>query len=236
MAKNRVVFVLVEGVTEETVFAVLTKLLVNCSVHIHIAMCDLTSDLHTTPGNVLKRIVDSMREFAEPLGLKPKNFREVIHIVDTDGAYIPNDNVIQDNEKIKPFYELECISSCRAEQIVQRNSKKTAVLNKLIATPTVFSGVPYSAYYFSCNLEHYFHNNANVPNEQKMTLAEALDKKYVKDSTLFLEDVNQVGISASGSYEESWTYIQQSTNSLSRFTNVNLLFSDKAKCGNLLKP
>lgn len=88
MTKNRVVFVLVEGVTEETVFAVLTKLLVNCSVHIHIAMCDLTSDLHTTQGNVLKRIVDSMREFAEPLGLTTKSFREVIHIVDTDGAYL----------------------------------------------------------------------------------------------------------------------------------------------------
>jgi hypothetical protein len=232
---DQVVFVLVEGVTDEIVLGVLNKLLVNRRVYIHIARCDITSDRLTTPSNILKRIGESIRKFAEPNGLLPKNFQEVIHIIDTDGAYVSNDFVIQENANTQPFYEDSCIRTCRADMLIDRNCKKAAVLDRLIKTPMVYLRVPYSAYYFSCNLEHYFHNNANVPNEQKMALAEELDKRYVKDSTLFLRDVSQVGISASGSYEESWTYIQQGINSLSRFTNVNLLFSDKAKCGNLIK-
>src|SRR5665647_888419 len=97
MAKNsRVVFVLVEGVTEETVFAVLTRLLVNSRVHICFASCDLTSDIHVTPGNVLSKIVELIKGYADPLGLKSKHFQEVIHLVDTDGTFIPATCVIQE--------------------------------------------------------------------------------------------------------------------------------------------
>ena len=85
--------------------------------------------------------------------------------------------------------------------------------------------VPYSVYYFSSNLDHFIHNNANYPDNDKVKDARAFLKKHrepKKFVKFFSDDKEIQGLD----YVNSWRYIRKGVNSLQKHTNLGVLLND----------
>ena len=55
--------------------------------------------------------------------------------MDTDGAYVSNENVIEDMSANDPIYSPTEIRTCRKKSIEERNVKKKFNMNRLRAIP-----------------------------------------------------------------------------------------------------
>lgn len=152
----------------------------------------------------------------------------MIHIIDTDGAFIGNDKVLQ--EPINgTYYDCDSIKTSDCQNIINRNQHKAKNVKRLISLPKVWKNIPYSVYFFSCNLEHVLHDNANVPWEDKDKLATQFAKRYRHHPEDFLIFIQNDKFAITKAYIDSWHFIEEAENSLKRYTNVNLIFSEQVK-------
>jgi len=88
------------------------------------------------------------------------------------------------------------------------------------------NGIPYNAYYLSCNLEHVLHNDANVDDNLKVEKAEEFSDSYFERELEFLDFIRKDSFAVEGEYEETWEFIKQGSNSLNRYSNLHLVFED----------
>ena len=83
--------------------------------------------------------------------------------------------------------------------------------------------VPYEAYFFSSNLDHFIHHEANVDGGKKY-LADAFLRANGLDTdsfvSFFFEDPDAIGHMG---YAESWKYVMDGSHSVKRFTNIDCL-------------
>lgn len=219
---------MVEGITDKTALgAVIGKIIQDEKTEFQITRGDLTSHPSSKTSNILEKITSIVKEFSGRI-FKPKDFAEVIHLVDTDGAFISKEFVMYDSTDA-PVYESSCIKTQYVEYIQNRNEQKTAILRKLIDTKTVWNTIPYSIYFFSCNLDHVLYNEPNLSKEEKNVNSDQFERSYSENPLEFLSLINSDDICIKGTYKETWDFIQDDINSLNRFTNFNLLFSENAK-------
>ena len=83
--------------------------------------------------------------------------------------------------------------------------------------------IRYSTYYFSCNLDHFLHGDANFNDHDKTR--KALEFSLAHENSGSLEEFfreNETD-TMDMTYDESWEFIRTGENSLKRHTNVNLL-------------
>ncbi len=196
---------------------------------------DITTSSFVTPSNIETKITN---RFIMPAtkkdGIYPKKIAKIIHIVDLDGAYIPDENVVpysdehQGNEK--PYYDGEGgrIETADVSAIINRNDRKRKNLEHLLTLPEQkikvrTKSIPYEIYFFSSNLDHFINNDANVETGKKY-LADQFMRSYGLDTEefakYFFEDDCSVGHMG---YEESWEFIKENSNSVKRYTNIDCL-------------
>lgn len=196
---------------------------------------DITTSLFVTPSNIESKITHRfIRPAIKKEGIYPKKIAKIIHIVDLDGAYIPDENVVpyseehQGNEK--PYYDGEGgrIEAADVSTIIDRNDRKRQNLEHLLTLPEQqikikTKSIPYEIYYFSSNLDHFINNDANVETGKKQ-LADQFMRSYGLDtekfSKYFFEDAGAIGHMG---YEESWNFIKENSNSVKRYTNIDCL-------------
>ena len=170
MARKKIVFVIVEGVSDAVALdAIISRIFDTESVYVHIVHGDITSDTGTTSSNVISKVSGEVVAYAKANHLnknKKSFFKEIIHITDTDGAYIPKEKVVADETKDDPFYSPTEIRTKNKMGIEQRNLKKSANLNKLSSIDEIW-GIPYRIFYMSCNLDHVLFNKQNSSDEEK---------------------------------------------------------------------
>ena len=160
MPRKKIVFVIVEGPSDEEALGVLLNRIYDSKVvHVHIMHCDMTTELNVNPGNVVAKIGDLVKDYAGRM-FKPGDFSQIIHITDTDGAFVPDAAVVEDAGAAKPIYSTTEIRTQRKDEIGDRNRRKAANLNRLSATSKVWN-VPYRIYYMSCNLDHALYGKLN---------------------------------------------------------------------------
>ena len=190
---------------------------------------DVTSRHNVNPRNIEKKIAEKAVEpFLRNNGLYPKHISWIIQFVDTDGAYIPDSNIIQQNNDsvVDVIYEDNRIIAPNVDNIIERNSRKRENLDHLSQLSTIKIGSKtrdYSVFYFSSNLDHVLHDNAN--------LADSLKRNSAIDFRMFNEDINSFKeyfvnnrvISGEKDYSSSWDYIKHENNSLKRVTNIDIL-------------
>lgn len=150
---------------------------------------------------------------------------KIIHIIDTDGAFISADKVAYFNgEDI--VYTAHEIKTKNVDFIRKRNEKKSMILNKLstIDSITVKSKIfPYAIYFMSTNLEHVLHNVQNPTREQKDVLSKKWQLEMAPDYDKLIDFFDGSNDYISNmEYAESWKYIKQSNNSLKRLTNLDI--------------
>ena len=196
---------------------------------------DITTSSFVKPSNIETKITN---RFIMPAtkkdGIYPKKIAKIIHIVDLDGAYIPDENVVpysdehQGNEK--PYYDGEGgrIETADVSAIIDRNDRKRKNLEHLLTLPEQkikvrTKSIPYEIYFFSSNLDHFINNDANVETGKKY-LADQFIRSYGLDTEefakYFFEDECSVGHMG---YKESWEFIKENSNSVKRYTNIDCL-------------
>lgn len=225
MARKKIVFVIVEGPTDDEALGVmLDKVFDKYTVHVEIMRCDITTERGTRENRVVSKVGKAVKAYATQNHYTIKDFQEIIHIVDTDGAFIPDELVFEDTSLKKIHYTTSEIIAKDRDAIVSRNQQKSTNLKVLVGCSHVLGTIPYHIYYMSCNLDHVLHGKLNCTNDEKGHNAYLFAKKYRGDVVGFINYISDSDFSVMDGYKSSWEYIDEGVNSLGRHTNLGLCF------------
>ncbi|MDO9534052.1 MAG: hypothetical protein Q7J85_01685 [Bacillota bacterium] len=227
MKTKKVILFIVEGVTDKTSLgSIIDKLLSSNLVRFYIIGGDITSDRSSNSTNAVTKVNDLVKGFlAREIGIKKSDIIQIVHLIDMDGAYIESAQIqVEDVEEF--VYSESSIIANSVERVVERNSRKQQVINRLSLCPKI-SGIPYSMYYLSCNLEHVLHNEINLADELKMAYAERFSDSYYKTEATFVDFIRDEKFAVKGDYKETWEFIKLGGNSLKRYSNFHLFFEQK---------
>lgn len=226
MTRKKIVFVIVEGPSdEEAIGVILSRYFDNNVVHVHVMHCDITTELSTVPSNIIAKIGSLVKSYAGKI-FKSGDFSQIIHITDTDGAFIPNNAIVEDPNATKNIYSLTGIRTQRKDRIEDRNRRKRENLNRLSSTSAIWN-IPYKVYYMSCNLDHALYGKLNSSDEEKENDSYVFAKRYMNDIPSFIEFISKSDFSVVDSYSQSWKFIHEGLHSLERHSNFGLCFQSE---------
>ncbi len=227
MPRKKIVFVIVEGPSDDEALGVIIHRIYDKSVvHVEITHGDITSKSSVTPGNIAAKIGRVVQEYARSNHYKQNDFQEIIHLIDTDGAYIEKKDVVEDPSAKKPFYTTTEIRTARPDQIIQRNKRKSDNINRICVMTKVWGSILYRAYYMSANLDHVLYNKLNSSDEDKENDSFAFAKKYKDHLDDFISFIADSDFSVSDDFKQSWEFIKADKHSLERHTNLGICFKE----------
>lgn len=241
MSEKKIVAFIVEGPSDEAALGTIMKeYFSNNEVRFVVVYGDITLKDYVSADSVLKRINEQIDSVRGIYRYKWGDFIKIIHIVDTDGTYIPEtcvkesdgseeeENVNEENAECVQYYE-DHIETRNVKASVARIKKKGEVLYKLRKTGKVH-GIPYRIYFNSCNLEHVLYGELkNHSDEEKKELSDDLADKYEGRVDEFIEFISDSAVAVPGTYQKTWDYIEKDVNSLNRHTNMHLIFEERGK-------
>lgn len=226
MAKKVELFI-VEGPSDEDALGIIFGRLYNPDVvHVEVVHGDMTSVYGTRPDNIAKKIEAIVKNVARKRKLKIRDFGKVIHLVDTDGAYAPDDAIVEVPGLKSLQYTTDTIFANNKKAICERNAMKRENLDTLVMLTTVCGIVPYSVYYMSSNLDHVLHNKLNSNNLEKENDAFKFARKYGSNLEAFKIFMCRSQFAVLGDYENTWEFIKQDKHSLERFSNLRCLIEE----------
>lgn len=205
---------------------------------------DITTRPHVYPRNITDYIYQLfLKDFFDQEKILPKDITEIIQIVDTDGAYIPDEDVVESANPTgleKPFYDYHSIRTLNPDGIRRRNAHKQENLDYLSSQETIkvkTKTVPFSVYYFSSNLDHVLHDDPNLDATLKRQKAEMFADQYIGNPDGFIEFIAHISEDATRisamDYATSWEFIKAGHHSIERQTNLIVLFNKlKLEIGN----
>ena len=220
LARRKIVFVIVEGPSDETALGIaLNQVFDRESVHVHIMHGDITTRAGVDSQNIVAKVGNEVKVYATSNHYKPADFKQIIHIVDTDAAYLAEDKVLEDSACVELSYQDDGIHTNDVSKVVARNKQKTDNLYRLRSCGNIW-GVPYRVYYMSCNLDHVLYDKRNSTDEEKENDAYAFAKKYKNDVDAFMNYMCESAFSVKGDFKDSWEFIEQDMHSIDRYTNL----------------
>jgi hypothetical protein len=220
LARKKIVLVIVEGPSDDVALGTaLSKVYDKDAIYVHIMHGDITTKRGVKSQNIVAKIGNDVTDYAKSQHYKASDFKQIIHIVDMDGAYIPDDNIVEKENCLDVQYESDGIYTNNKAGIVIRNQQKRDNLYRLRSCGTIWS-IPYRIYYMSCNLDHVLYKKQNSTDEDKENDAYAFAKKYKDKVEEFEEFICESSFSVIGDYKESWEYIEKDLNSVNRHTNL----------------
>ncbi len=227
MANKKVVFVIVEGPTDRDALGVLLdRIFDSQKLIVYVQHGDITSDTMTNASNVIAKVAQTVKDYAKTNSLRRQDFQEVIHITDTDGAFIPTDAVIADNTVARLTYSPTGIRTKNKSNIEDRNRRKSENINRLVNQSSIWTDIPYRIFYMSCNLDHVLHNKLNSSDDEKEDNAYRFAARYRGDIPGFMRFIADSDFTVRGDYNETWDYIARELHSLERHTNLGLCFPE----------
>lgn len=120
MPRKKIVFIIVEGTADyEALGLMFEKIYSNNMVFVHIVHGDITTQHKHT--EILSAIGDLVSRYANSNHFTKNNFKEIIHIVDTDGAYIPDSSIVYNPSAKDPIYSTINIQTDNVQGIAERN-------------------------------------------------------------------------------------------------------------------
>lgn len=232
MARKKIVFVIVEGPSDETALGItLNKVFDKDSVYVHIIHGDITTGKGVNSQNIISKIVNYIKAYSKSQHYTADDFKQIIHIIDTDGVYIPDDKIIKEKDCKKPMYEADGIHTNDTVGIMARNQQKRNNLYRLRSCGMVWN-IPYRVYYMSCNLDHVLHDKRNSSDDEKENEAYVFAKRYKNDVAGFITFINDSLFSVRGDYKDSWNHIESEMNSLKRYSNLCICIEEEIQSAN----
>jgi hypothetical protein len=171
----------------------------------------------------------------------------IIHIIDLDGAYIPDTCVSPFTEAESEFAKSLSTSAkpkntlyyddhiavadpegkARSTKWMQeRNYRKRKNIEHLLTIDELSVGkrsINYSLYYFSSNLDHFLFNDANLAYYEKIKMATYFSDHYSLPESFADFIFSDKSSTTYDNYYSSWKAIKKGLVSLQRGTNINLL-------------
>lgn len=226
MAKTkRVILFIVEGITDQTALGnVLTSLLNSETVRFAMTDGDITTNNGVNPGNVVNRVNAIVKAALQKNAFKMSDLNNIVHLIDTDGAFIPDAAVEEKSDASHIEYTENTIQTAHLKPILKRNAQKKSLVG-ILRGKSEISKKPYKMFYFSRNMEHALHDESReLTTDEKMVLAEQFDDSYADRPQDFVEYLRSGGFAAPGNYEDSWKFINEGTHSLERWSNFHVFF------------
>lgn len=125
MARRKVVFVIVEGASDETALGIaLNQVFEKDSVYVHIMHGDITTRNGVTSQNIVAKVGNEIRSYARSNHYTSKDFKQIIHIVDTDAVYLSEEMILEDSQCEELSYMDEGIHTNDAGKVISRNKQK----------------------------------------------------------------------------------------------------------------
>ncbi len=186
-------------------------------------------DITTVTGNDETNIVDAVGKritswIRDTIGVRHNDIERVIHILDTDGAFIPESCVVL-GEVYDYVYNRDTLAALDVNSAKKRNRRKSGELLRLCSTKEI-RNIKYEAYYMSCNMDHTLFNNRNMNDRQKSKSNTWFVKACEENPRIIFDSILNEKIASRGSFDDSWEWIQRDTRSLWRHTNINLFLQD----------
>ncbi len=230
MARKKIILFIVEGINDKTCLeGVLEKILDSEEVRFQITEGDITTRLGIDEHKIRNEIGKTVKAFKDKYHLKPEHFLEVVHIIDTDGLFLQEDSVHYADVE-DPLYMDDGIYTGKVEEMIERNKRKSAVVERMLELPAVLKTISYSVYYFSSNMDHVLHNQANLSKEEKHDLADSFDEEYADKPEEFIRLMCESVFTVKGTYEETWNFIRLDKNSVRRYSNFGVYLASYEKC------
>ena len=196
---------------------------------------DITSRFGINPHTIKPAIDDAfLLPFFRTESLYTKDISRIIQIVDTDGVFIPDSHVVQSADaSVRVKYGDEYIYTSNVERILKRNAQKRENILHLVSTKSFETehdhrtrAIPYSVFFFSANLDHFLHDDANLAQGKKIVMANDFAQECCFRPSLFYDRFTQDTDYVQCGYDESWERIQKGCNSLGRHSNLGILLSE----------
>ena len=223
---KKVILFLVEGASDLTSLEFIDNINTNETIKFQITSGDVTSKLNITPQNCREEINKILLSFLERSKLRKTDIIKIIHILDIDGVYIPEINIIEDKNIKKFLYTINGIVAPSKENVQKRNESKKQIVEKLLVTSKINS-IPYEMYYMSCNLEHVLHDKLeDISEDEKKELANKFADRFYEKEIEFIEFINNKDFKVLGDYKATWNFIKKDLNSVNRYSNFWLFFEN----------
>ena len=105
MKRKKVVLVIVEGPSdEEALGAVLNNYFDKDRVYVHTHHGDITTEKGNKCSNIISKVNECVKLCMRQYPFKRSDFKRIIHVVDMDGAFIPDNAIVEDKDAYKPIY------------------------------------------------------------------------------------------------------------------------------------
>ena len=223
MGEKSVVVVIVEGPSDENAIGgILKEYFSSDEVQFAVVHGDITSNDYTTVDNVVIKIDNLIDGIRGKYGYDWDDFIQIIHIADTDGTFTMG--CVQEAETETIQYYEDHMESSNVEASERRNTHKAAILFKLYSTGKIHN-IRYRLYFNSCNLEHVLYNELkDFSDEEKEKMSDDFADKYEGNFLGFVDFISDTGLAVSGTYNQTWKYIEKENNSLQRHSNMHLIF------------
>lgn len=223
---KKVILFLVEGASDLTSLEFIDNINTNETIKFQITSGDVTSKLNITPQNCREEINKILLSFLERSKLRKTDIIKIIHILDIDGVYIPEINIIEDKNKKKFLYTINGIVAPSKENVQKRNESKKQIVEKLLVTSKINS-IPYEMYYMSCNLDHVLHDKLeDISEDEKKELANKFADRFYEKEIEFIDFINNKDFKVLGDYKATWDFIKKDLNSVNRYSNFWLFFEN----------
>lgn len=220
MTRKKVLLVIVEGPSDETALGyAFSQVYDREQVYIQVVHGDITTRDRASASNIVTMVGNELKKFLDNNPFKPADFKGIIHIVDMDGAFAPDNAIVDDPERDKCLYTDTEIRTNSVDSVKKRNAQKRETLFRLTGTGKIRS-IPYRIYYMSCDLEHVLYDKRNSSDKEKEDYAYDFAAKYKGDIVGFLRFMCDSDFSVNGNYKDSWKYIEEDCHSLERHSNL----------------
>lgn len=191
---------------------------------------DLTSKYQQSiEKNIVTLVNDYVKKFIANLKMsnriKETDVIGIVHLIDTDGAYIDKEYIYDDEVGDDFRYEDDGIHAKSIPQVIDRNCRKTKAMNKLASTHYI-NKLPYRAYFMSCNLDHVTCGERNLDKNEKIDRADDFSDRYKDDLEGFKKFINDPALIFEGNYQQTWKSLSQGLNSINRHSNLHLFVNN----------
>ena len=228
MAKRgkKIILFLVEGMSDMVSLELIQKLNTSEDIKFQITRGDVTTKPGIKVQNCILKVNENISDFLRDSKLKKQDIISITHILDTDGTYIPDENITAESSLAGFVYTTAVIKGPTIEAVSERNRSKKDVLEKLLNTSSI-QGIPYKLYYMSCNLEHVLYDKLEiVSDDEKRSLSNEFADKFYGREREFIEFINNPIFKVEGDYKGTWDFIKQGLNSVNRYSNFHLFFEN----------
>lgn len=194
---------------------------------------DVTSKTGVEPDNVAHVVGKVfLTPFFRNSGLYPQDVERVVHIVDTDGCFIPDDCIERSEDGAAGYvYTDERLLVPSVEEAIERNARKRENVLRLASLSSIKAGsksVPYGLYFFSANMDHFLYGEANLRKSLKESMAKEFAEACCMRPSIFFDKVQGDERYCRCDHATSWERIREGTESLRAHSNLGLLIAELA--------